>query len=253
MLASMLTIALALAQNPTDIQQGKQLFEGLCADCHGFEGTGGRGPSLNRATLTRAQDDEGLRAVIRDGLPDRGMPRVRRTTDNEQRQLIAYVRSLGRTTKAARTGDAQKGRSVYQRSGCASCHVVSSEGGTTGPELTTIGVQRGADYLRQAIVDPAAALPHGTLAVPSRNLDEFLPVRVVTRDGREIQAVRINEDTFTIQLRDASGQFLSFRKADLRQVDKEFGKSLMPSFKDRLTAPEVDDLVAYLSSLGGAK
>src|SRR5262247_1064623 len=103
MFLSIVTLSLlALSQNPTDIQQGKQLFEGLCADCHGFEGTGGRAPSLNRPTLTRAQDDESLRGIIRDGIADRGMPRVRRTTDNEQRQLIAYVRSLGRAATAAR-------------------------------------------------------------------------------------------------------------------------------------------------------
>lgn len=252
MLAS-IVIALTLAQNPADIQRGKQLFEGLCADCHGFEGTGGRGPSLNRATLTRAQDDDALRAIIRDGLVDRGMPRVRRTTANEQHDLIAYVRSLGRAARTARAGDAQKGRAIYQRNGCTSCHVITNEGGATGPELTTIGVQRGADYLRQAIVDPAGTLPHGTLAVPARNLDEFLPVRVVTQDGREVQGLRINEDTFTIQIRDSNGQFFSLRKADLKDVEKQFGKSLMPSYKDRLTTPEVDDLVAYLSSLGGAK
>src|SRR5262249_49474877 len=157
-----LLIALALAQNPADLQKGKQLFEGLCSDCHGFEGTGARAPSLNRATLTRAQDDDSLRAIIRDGLTDRGMPRVRRTTDNEQRQLIAYVRSLGRAARTGSAGDAQKGIAVYQRSGCASCHVVKGEGGTTGPELSTIGVQRGPEYLKQAILDPAAALPHGS-------------------------------------------------------------------------------------------
>src|SRR5215471_9831218 len=246
-------IALTLAQNPADLQRGKQLFEGLCADCHGFEGTGGRGPSLNRPALFRAQDDESLRAIIRDGLPDRGMPRVRRTTDGEQRQLITYVRSLGRTARTASTGDALKGNAVYQRSGCASCHVIKGEGGTTGPELTTIGMQRGTDYLRQAIVEPAAALPHGTLPVPSRNLDEFLPVRIVTREGREVRGLRINEDTFTIQIRDSNNELHSFRKGDLREIQKEFGKSMMPAFKDRLPASDVNDLVAYLSSLRGDK
>ena len=246
-------IALTLAQNPADIQKGKQLFEGLCADCHGFEGTGGRGPNLNRPTLSRAQDDDSLRAIIRDGLPDRGMPRVRRTTDGEQRQLVTYVRSLGRTARAPNVGDVQKGSAVYQRSGCASCHVIKGEGGTVGPELTIIGTQRGSDYLRQAIVDPAAALPHGTLPVPSRNLDEFLPVRVVTPDGKEVRGLRINEDTFTIQIRDPNNELHSYRKADLREVQKEFGKSLMPAFKDRLPASDVNDLVAYLSSLRGDK
>src|SRR4030095_4023708 len=108
-------------------------------------------------------------------------------------------------------------------------------------------------YLRQAIVDPGVVLPHGANPVPARNLDEFLPVRVVTRDGRELRGARINEDTFTIQLRDSNNQFHSFRKSDLRQIEKEFGKSLMPAYKDRLSASDVHDLVAYLSSLGGAK
>src|SRR5262249_26435247 len=147
-----------------------------------------------------------LRAIIRDGIPDRGMPRVRRTTDNEQRQLIAYVRSLGRAASSAIVGDPQKGSAVYQRNNCASCHIVNGEGGTTGPELSAIGFQRGPDYLRQALLDPGAVLPHGANVVPSRNLDEFLPVRVVTKDGREVRGARINEDTFTIQVRDSNNQ-----------------------------------------------
>src|SRR5262252_3363973 len=149
MYLSILTLALLLAQNPADIQNGKQLFEGLCSRCHGFDGAGGEGPNLNRPTLLRAQDDEALRAIIRDGIPDRGMPRVRRTTDNEQRQLIAYIRSLGRAARTTAAGDIQKGNAVYQRSGCNTCHVIKGEGGTVGPELTSIGVQRGPDYLRQ--------------------------------------------------------------------------------------------------------
>ena len=252
MITAVAVIALSLLQSPSDLQQGKQLFEGLCSRCHGFEGAGGEGPNLNRP-LVRAQEDEALRVIIRDGLPDRGMPRVRRTTDNEQRQLIGYVRSLGRAKPAASSGDAQKGSGVYQRSGCASCHVVKGDGGITGPELTTIGLQRGPDYLRQAVLDPGAVLPHGGQPVPSRNLDEYLPVRIVTKDGKEIRGARLNEDTFTIQVRDSNNQLYSFRKTDLRQVEKEFGKSLMPAYKDRLSASDVNDLVAYLSSLGGAK
>src|SRR5215468_7654690 len=108
MLQTIFVLTLALAQTPADLQQGKVLFEGLCSRCHGFEGAGGEGPSLNRPTLVRAQDDESLRAIIRDGIPDRGMPRVRRTTDNEQRQLVVYIRSLGRAARATQ-GDAKKG------------------------------------------------------------------------------------------------------------------------------------------------
>ena len=135
---------------------------------------------------------------------------------------------------------------------CGSCHIVSGEGGDLGPELTNIGAHRSADYLRQSIVDPAAALPRGVMTVPGRGFNEYLPVRVVTREGKEIRGLRVNEDSFTIQVRDAS-QIYSFRKADLQQLDKELGKSSMPEFKTKASASEIDDLVAYLSNLGGAK
>lgn len=58
-------------QNAAELEQGRRLFEGLCSRCHGFEGTGGEGPNLNRP-LTRAGDDESLRTIMRDGIPSRG-------------------------------------------------------------------------------------------------------------------------------------------------------------------------------------
>ncbi len=117
--------------------------------------------------------------------------------------------------------------------------------------LSDIGWMRGPAYLRQAILDPAAAPPSGTLPVPSRGYSEYLPGRVVMKDGRELRGVRLNEDVFTIQLRDTAGAFHSIRKSEAEQVRKEIGASLMPGFSGRLTAVELDDLVAFLSSLGG--
>jgi cytochrome c oxidase cbb3-type subunit 3 len=241
------------AQGPANVSQGKTLFEGMCARCHGMEGTGDEGPSLNRPTLTRAGDDSALRAVIRDGIPDRGMPRVRRLTDNELDSLVAYVRSLGRTAAASPSGNAERGRAIYTKLGCASCHIVGGQGSSFGPDLTEIGASRGAAYLRQSFLGPAETLPRGSSPVPGRGFVEYLPVRVVTADGREVRGVRINEDPFTIQLRDMSNRFHSFRKSDTKEIDKEFGKSLMPSFRGKLTDTEVDDLAAYLSNLRGGR
>src|SRR2546423_3184010 len=236
-----------------DIREGKKLFDGMCARCHGVDGTGDEGPALNHPTLTRAPDDESLRTVIRDGIQDRGMPRVRRLTESEISHLVAYVRSLGRTPRTAAIGNTEKGRALYDKLGCASCHIVKGNGGSFGPELTEVGLTRGPAYLRQSFLGPAEALPRGSSQVPGRGFTEYLPVRVVTSDQREITGVRINEDPFTIQLRDAANRFHSFRKSDLKLLDKQFGKSLMPSFRGRMTDGESDDLVAYLSSLRGAQ
>jgi len=252
-LALLIGIYPASAQSTTELQKGKQLFLGMCSRCHGVEGGGGEGPNLNRPVLSRAPDDQALAAVIRDGIPDRGMPKLRRFTDAELHAMVIYIRSLSQNTAAAITGNSEKGKTVYQRSGCSSCHIINGEGGDLGPELTSIGAHRAPDYLRQAIVDPAAALPRGVMAFPGHGFNEFLPVRVVTRDGREVRGLRVNEDSFTIQVRDAGNQLYSFRKADLQTLDKEIGKSLMPEYKSKIAGSDLDDLVAYLSGLGGAK
>jgi putative heme-binding domain-containing protein len=153
-------------------------------------------------------------------------------------------------------GDAQKGRALYEKFTCGTCHVVNGQGGTLGPVLTEIGLVRGATHLRQAIVEPGAALPIRPL--PQSNIPmlkgftEYLPVRIVTRDGREVRGVRMNEDAVTIQVRDTANRFHSFRKDDVKSIERETGKSLMPSYQGRISAAELDDLVAYLSSLRGA-
>jgi hypothetical protein len=92
------------------------------------------------------------------------------------------------------------------------------------------------------LIDPGASVPEG-----------FLVVSVVTRDGHRFRGVRLNEDSFTIQLRDASNAFHSFRKLDLAEVNKEPGVSTMPSYRDALSATEIDDLVAYLAGFRGGK
>jgi putative heme-binding domain-containing protein len=241
------------AQGTADLAKGRELYLGMCSRCHGAEGGGGEGPNLNKPVLTRAVDDKTLADIIQNGIPDRGMPRLRRMSDGEVASIAGFVRSLGRTTATTHAGSREKGKALYARLGCTSCHVIAGEGGALGPELTSIGARRSPNYLRLALVEPGSALPRGASDIPGRGFNEFLPVRVVTRDGRQLSGVRVNEDSFTIQLRDAAGKFHSFDKADLQTLDKQFDKSLMPEYKSRTSPADLDDLVAYLASLGGAQ
>jgi putative heme-binding domain-containing protein len=241
------------AQTKADIDGGRQLFEGMCAECHGAGATGGDAPSLNRPRLRHAPDDAALASVIADGIPNTAMPRIRRFTEKELRQLVAYVRSVGKLPQERVLGDAKKGAALYTKLACSSCHIVAGEGGSLGPDLSDIGLLRGAAYLHEAVVAPASSLPKGTLSVLPRGYAEYLPVRIVTRQGREIRGLRINEDAFTIQVRDSAGALYSLRKSDLDVLEKQAGTSLMPSFAAQLSAPELTDLVAYLVSLRGAE
>lgn len=226
--------------SPDDLARGKKLYEAHCSLCHGQTGTGGKGPSLAQPALRRAPDNERLAEVIKNGIENTEMPGAWQLTDREIWQVGGYVRSLGRAAIVALPGDASRGRALYESGGCGGCHIIRGAGSSLGPELSEIGARRSAAYLRESLVNPGAAVPEG-----------FLIVSVTTRDGKVVRGIRANEDTFTLQLRDAANRFYSFRKSDVAALRKEFNQSLMPSYESKFTGAQLDDLVAYLASLRG--
>lgn len=225
-----------IAQSPTDLARGEKLYLTQCAMCHGPNGEGGSGPTLARPTLRQAPDDEALRTVIRSGIAGTGMPGTR-LVDAELRDLAAYVGKLGQVTPTVLPGDKQRGAALYARD-CASCHMIAGRGGAFGPDLTGIGARRSPQHLRESLTNPAADVPRG-----------YAFVRVVTRDGKTLTGVRVNEDTFSLQFRDKQDVLHSVWKAELREFKKELRKSPMPSYRGLLSAAELDDVVAYLASL----
>lgn len=222
-----------------DVAAGRKIYESQCALCHGQNGTGGRGPSLTRPKLSHAPDDESLRRVISNGIPPE-MPGAWQLHDREISNVAAYVRSLGTIAPEPLTGDPMRGEALYRSKGCAGCHIVRGAGEGYGPELSDIGARRNAAYLRQTLLEPAKSIPEG-----------FLMLEAVTASGQHVRGVRANEDTFSVQIRDAGGRYHSFRKSELKELRKLKGQTPMPSFRDALAGSELEDIVAYLAGLRG--
>ncbi len=238
--------------SPEDVANGKRLYEATCSRCHGLDAGGSDGPSLQGAP--ERLGDDAMGGIIRGGIPGTGMNGFGSLSADETGQVIGYLRTLGHTADAEiAKGDPAKGKTVYETSGCAGCHIISGEGGGVGPELTRVGAMRGPSYLLTTLVTPGAILPHEAGAMERGRFTQFLFVHVVTRDGRSVNGTRVYEDSFTIELKDAAGRFHSFKKLELQKLEKLPGKSVMPSFKDTLSPTQRDDLVAYLSSLRGAQ
>ena len=82
---------------------------------------------------------------------------------------------------------------------------------------------------------PAGSLPEG-----------FLYVAAVTSSGETVRGIRVNEDSFTIQLKDAQAKFHSFRKAELKELRRLKQESPMPSFERSLSSAELDDIVEQI-------
>jgi cytochrome c oxidase cbb3-type subunit III len=230
---------------------GADLFRQHCAPCHGTKGEGGRGANLAVRRLPRAPDDATLGAIITQGIPGTEMP-VTRMTDQERAELIAYVRSLGQAPSAQTEGNRANGERLFWGKGnCGQCHTVGARGGRIGPDLTSIGERRGPANLRQSLLDPEAETPENfaqyrkVIYMP----DNYLRVRVVTADGKQITGTRVDEDTFTIQIRDDAARIYSFRKDELKELHEDWGKSPMPGYRGVFSDPELGDVIAYLGSL----
>jgi cytochrome c oxidase cbb3-type subunit III len=230
-----------LPVTPQNLALGEKLFQSQCAPCHGPHGDGGRGANLVRPKLRHASDAHELYRVIREGVPGTEMAGAEQLNGRELWLVTNFVETLGKRTPEAVPGDPVEGERIFRGKGnCLACHTAEVPGGLAGPELTDVGARRSAAYLKRALLEPEADVP-----------EEFLQVRLTTRDGKSLTGVRLNEDTFTIQIRDYSDQLHSFRKEELTAIDKQRGKSPMPSYKGTLSDAEITDLVAYLVSLRG--
>ncbi|HXQ27395.1 MAG TPA: c-type cytochrome [Candidatus Acidoferrales bacterium] len=237
---------------PVDLEQGKRLFAQNCSACHGADAGGGDGPDLHGVPARLG--DPTVQGIIRRGIAGTAMPGSSTVSEKESANIVAYLRTMDSTiASGVATGDPKKGEALYNSSGCSACHMIAGQGGSIGPDLTRVGAVRGATNLKARLQDPGANLPQVGEGAFGSKWTQYLMYRAVEKDGRVVEGVRVGEDSFTIVLKDAGGKFHGFRKPELRSLEKEPGKSFMPSFKDTLSAAQLDDLVAYLMSLKSAQ
>jgi putative heme-binding domain-containing protein len=224
---------------PESIRSGMALFRIRCADCHGMDATGYRGPDLT-ALLAGDVSDERLFQTMRKGVPGTEMP-PSDDPDDDLLLVIAYLRKLGTATPSERpTGNVENGARLFT-SQCASCHRVAGRGGRLGPDLTRIGIARSRAALVREIRTPSEWVPPA-----------FETVTLVTKDGQRIRGAKKNEDVFSIQVMDTRERIQGYPKSTLQDVIYEKG-SLMPAFAPgRLNDTDLNDLVGYLSTLRGA-
>ena len=220
-----------------DLEAGRKLYIGKCGHCHGQNGEGGRGASLNTGQFRHGNSDREIFLIIRNGLPNTEMPGTFNAPEVDVWRIVAYVQQLNRQgLKETATGDAAAGLLVYGKNGCAACHRINGKGGFLGPDLSDIGAKRAVRHLRESLLEPNADLP----------LD-YRTVEVITITGKRSSGIHLNEDEYSLHLRDSQGSLLSFLKTELKEI-KLPRESLMPDYKS-LSKDELENLVGYLSSL----
>jgi len=262
-----LTLLLATAQaqdhNPLAgdakaAKAGEYEFRINCALCHGLGAHGGgRGPDLTRAQKKHAHSDSEMFQVISNGIPGTAMPANGTNgqgvgmTDDEIWQIITYIRSQEVKAPAQPLGNVAHGKELfYGDANCSLCHMVEGKGGRLGPELTAVGGSRTREAVIDSVRNPSRRLAWGLTEATKEFSQEYETVTAVTADGQQIRGVTLNEDSFTVQIMDMSEQIHLLEKDKLRSFQKT-RESAMPKYDtDVLSDKELEDIVAYLVSVG---
>ncbi|MEX2468561.1 MAG: c-type cytochrome [Pseudohongiellaceae bacterium] len=225
-----------------DIRVGQRYFERQCSRCHGFDARGNDevgAPDLT-GTLSNASSDAGIFNIIREGIQGTAMlPVAADVPDATIWQLVAYINSLRYDPDSViLAGNAEAGeRLFYGQADCDSCHMVNGRGGRQGPELSRVGEGQSPDELMTALVAPDAEVD-----------PRWWTLRVTGPDGVVREGFRMGEDSFAVRIMDADNELWAFDKNEIRDYERS-ETSTMPSYDQRLSESQLDDLVAYLFSL----
>ncbi len=118
---------------------GETFYRANCVTCHGSNGAGDLGPSLNAPEFLTRVDDLYLYRAITAGRPGTGMPAWRHFSSPDVASMIRYIRSwqtepLATLPTESLRGDWDAGKLLYAGM-CAGCHGTQAEGGV-GPQLS---------------------------------------------------------------------------------------------------------------------
>jgi cytochrome c oxidase cbb3-type subunit III len=231
------------------VTRGGQLFASNCASCHGATSKGitGKGPDLVRSIYVLT-DEKGilLLPVIRDGRPDKGMPKSS-LTDDQIHDVAAWLRVQAygaghRTTYSfldILTGDAKKGEAYFNGTGrCNTCH------SPTG-DLAGIASRYTPQALQTRWIQPRGGRGRGPAAARSQQT-----VTVTLADGKTVSGVLDRVDDFNVSMRDSSGAYHSFnRNGDTPKVVVVDPVSVHTDMLKTYTDTDIHNVTAYLVTL----
>jgi len=230
---------------PDLVQKGSALFRQDCSFCHGRDAGGGEsGPDLTRSKLvTQDLSGDKIGPVVRNGRPDKGMPRFDRS-DAQIASLAAFIHTQQNNALAAsgprgsggrkgvdaadlQTGNVEAGKQYFEGAGgCATCH--SPAGDLAGIASRYKGLE-----LEEQMLYPKHARSKVTVTLAS---------------GQTITGALEYLDEFTVGLIDATGSYRSWRTGDVHYTVEAPVNAHVEQFS-KYTDDDIHNLMAYLQTL----
>lgn len=245
-------------EDPSAVVRGETLYRANCGNCHGMTAKGtNQGADLIRSPLL-ADDDKGnlLAPVMRDGEPDKGMPKSN-LTDQQISDIVAWLHvqfyaADHRTTYAFRdilTGDPKRGAAYFNGAGkCNTCHSPTGDLAGIGAKYDPHALQQRWLYPRTFGFGRGRGAP---AAAPAEANSRTVTTATVTLSNGQTYSGQLDRiDDFFVTLRQADGSLRTFpRSGDNPKVVVNDPLKVHAEMLRAYTDQEVHDVTAYLAAL----
>ena len=239
--------------------RGKTVYTAECSSCHGARGRGGnealppnqRGPDLIRSLLV-LHDRYGseIGPYLAKSHPMRSGRSSTTLSKNQVADIANYLHQRVYYTlrtgpelqiQNVLTGDPKAGAAYFNGAGkCNGCHSPSGD-------LAGIGTRYDPPTMQMKFLFPrTVALGRGAPAKPA---GKPVTVTVTLPSGEKVEGVLDKLDDFDVSLRDAEGEYRSFKITSQVKVVEHDPLEAHITMLDQYTDKNMHDVVAYLETL----
>ena len=226
--------------------RGRKVYAAECINCHGTHARGGdNGADLVRSEIV-LHDRYGstIGPFLKKGHPTQTTPAAQLTAAQIEdlshtlhQEVYNTLRSALRIQNVV-TGDSKAGAAYFNGEGrCATCH------SPTG-DLAHIASRMDPPALQQRFLFPGGGGRRG-----GRPAAKPVTVTVTPASGPAITGTLVHLDDFNVALRDAAGEYRSFKRTPAVKVVKNDPLQAHHELLDQYTDKNMHDIVAYLETL----
>jgi putative membrane-bound dehydrogenase-like protein len=199
----------------------------------------------NKSTLVKLLHKMKAGEISRSLLPLMDRWVLSRSPDTEIKGMIneLYGESQSDRSKVIKeyitgfkTGDVDRGRTVFEKANCIVCHSPQKDGRQIGPNIADVRIK------------PFEAIITDILD-PNRVVEErWTSYTVVTEDGLTHSGLILSETATALEFVQGNGERLIIKRSEILSLTSP-GISLMPEgFEKQINPAQMADLIAYLKS-----
>lgn len=163
----------------------------------------------------------------------------------ESRELVKKysVQELLPQVQAATSGrNFERGRRMFAQGACFKCHRVAGEGGSVGPDLTSVGGRFNETAILESIVEPSKVVS-----------DQYESTTFLLENGKSVtgRIINLSGDNYLVSENMLDpGRITAVNRHEVEEIVPSKVSMMPTGLIDTLTVDEILDLVAYLRSGG---